>query len=183
MSDITLWGFDGSTYVRTIKMLLAEKGVAFTHSLLYSFIIAIASPLGPLVAMLFADRFERKWLIAGSAATLAVLGVIFAQQRDPAILVAMGLLMTLAGNCMTFSYRTYQAELFPTRMRARAIGLVYSASRVSAMLWGFLIGFSLRHTGVPGVFALIAGSMFVVVLTIGFFGPRSRGLSLEQVSA
>src|SRR3982074_320700 len=27
MSDITLWGFDGSTYVRTIKMLLVEKGV------------------------------------------------------------------------------------------------------------------------------------------------------------
>ncbi len=28
MADITLWGFDGSTYVRTVKMLLAEKGVA-----------------------------------------------------------------------------------------------------------------------------------------------------------
>ena len=27
MSDLTLWGFDGSTYVRTVKMLLAEKGV------------------------------------------------------------------------------------------------------------------------------------------------------------
>jgi glutathione S-transferase len=27
MSDMTLWGFDGSTYVRTVKMLLAEKGV------------------------------------------------------------------------------------------------------------------------------------------------------------
>lgn len=27
MPDITLWGFDGSTYVRTVKMLLAEKGV------------------------------------------------------------------------------------------------------------------------------------------------------------
>lgn len=27
MSDIVLWGFDGSTYVRTVKMLLAEKGV------------------------------------------------------------------------------------------------------------------------------------------------------------
>ena len=26
MSDMTLWGFDGSTYVRTIKMVLAEKG-------------------------------------------------------------------------------------------------------------------------------------------------------------
>ena len=25
--DLTLWGFDGSSYVRTVKMLLAEKGV------------------------------------------------------------------------------------------------------------------------------------------------------------
>ena len=28
MSEITLWGFDGSTYVRTVKMVLAEKGVS-----------------------------------------------------------------------------------------------------------------------------------------------------------
>jgi glutathione S-transferase len=27
MSDLTLWGFNGSTYVRTVRMLLAEKGV------------------------------------------------------------------------------------------------------------------------------------------------------------
>jgi glutathione S-transferase len=27
MSDLVLWGFDGSTYVRTVKMVLAEKGV------------------------------------------------------------------------------------------------------------------------------------------------------------
>lgn len=26
MPNMTLWGFDGSTYVRTVKMLLAEKG-------------------------------------------------------------------------------------------------------------------------------------------------------------
>jgi len=26
MAKMTLWGFDGSTYVRTVKMLLAEKG-------------------------------------------------------------------------------------------------------------------------------------------------------------
>src|SRR5258708_34109960 len=27
MSDFTLWGFDGSAYVRTVKMVFAEKGV------------------------------------------------------------------------------------------------------------------------------------------------------------
>ncbi|KQT52116.1 MULTISPECIES: glutathione S-transferase family protein [unclassified Aureimonas] len=28
MATMTLWGFDGSTYVRTVKMLLSEKGVS-----------------------------------------------------------------------------------------------------------------------------------------------------------
>lgn len=28
MSEMTLWGFDGSTYVRTVKMVLAEKNFA-----------------------------------------------------------------------------------------------------------------------------------------------------------
>ena len=28
MSTMTLWGFDGSTYVRTVKMVLAEKRYA-----------------------------------------------------------------------------------------------------------------------------------------------------------
>jgi hypothetical protein len=28
VARITLWGFSGSTYVRTVRMLLAEKGVS-----------------------------------------------------------------------------------------------------------------------------------------------------------
>lgn len=165
-----------------VPTLLAEKGVTLTHSLWYAFLIAIASPIGPVVAMRVADRFERKWLIAGAAAAMAVIGLIFAQQREPAVLVTLGLLMTLSSSCMTFSYHTYQAELFPTRIRARAIGLVYSMSRISAMLSGFLIGFFLRHLGVSGVFVLIAGSMGMVVVAIGVFGPRTRGKSLEALN-
>ena len=165
-----------------VPTLLVEKGITVTHSLMYSFIIAIANPLGPLVSMLFADRIERKWLVSGSAALIAIVGVLFAQQRDTLILNAFGVLLTLLGNCMTFSYRTYQAELFPTRVRARAIGLVYSVSRVSAMLSGFMIAFFLRDFGVSGVFVLIAGSMGIVVVTICGFGPRTRGLELERIS-
>lgn len=29
MAKITLYGFDGSTYVRTVRMLLAEKGAEY----------------------------------------------------------------------------------------------------------------------------------------------------------
>lgn len=165
-----------------VPTLLIAKGVTITHSLFYSFLIAIANPVGPLVSMLFVDKIERKWMVSGSAALIAIFGVIFAQQTDIALIVIVGLLMTLTSNCMTFSYRTYQAELFPTRIRARAIGLVYSISRISAMFSGFMIAFALRHFGVPGVFGLICGSMFVVVVVIGVFGPRTRGRQLEAVS-
>jgi hypothetical protein len=32
------------------------------------------------------------------------------------------------------------------------------------------------------VFALIAPAMFVVVVSVGAFGPRTPGLTLEQIS-
>ncbi|MES5482422.1 MFS transporter [Bradyrhizobium sp. INPA03-11B] len=165
-----------------VPTLLIAKGINVTHSLLYSFVIAIANPIGPLLSMSFADRIERKWIVVASAAAMALLGLIFSQQEDAARIVVLGVAMALASNCLTFSYRTYQAELFPTRMRSRAIGAVYSVSRISAMFSGFLIAFCLRDFGVTGVFVLIAGSMAIVVATIGLFGPRTNGLQLEAVS-
>jgi putative MFS transporter len=165
-----------------VPTLLVAKGVTVTHSLFYSFLIAAANPAGPLISMLFVDKIERKWMIAGSAGLMAILGIIFAHQTEILLVVCVGLLMTLISNCMTFSYRTYQAELFPTRIRGRAIGFVYSMSRISAMFSGFMIAFCLRDFGVNGVFALIAGSMAVVVFVIGVFGPRTKGRQLEAVS-
>ncbi|OAF06295.1 MFS transporter [Bradyrhizobium neotropicale] len=166
-----------------VPTLLIAKGINVTHSLLYSFVIAIANPIGPLLSMTFAERIERKWIVVGSATSMAIIGLIFSRQEDAALIVALGVAMALASNCLTFSYRAYQAELFPTRMRSRAIGAVYSISRISAMFSGFLIAFCLRDFGVTGVFALIAGSMAIVVATIGIFGPRTNGLKLETVSA
>ena len=73
-------------------------------------------------------------------------------------------------------------ELFPTRIRARAVGFVYAWSRLSTVATSFMIAFFLRDFGVPGVFAFMAASMGVVMLAIGGFGPRTRGLPLEAIS-
>ena len=51
---------------------------------------------------------------------------------------------------MSASFHTYQAELFPTRIRARAVGFVYSWSRLSGVFTSLMIGFFLRDFGVPG---------------------------------
>jgi MFS transporter, putative metabolite:H+ symporter len=72
--------------------------------------------------------------------------------------------------------------LFPTRIRARAVGFVYSWSRLSAAFVGLLIGFFLREGGAVGVALFIGAAMVIMIITIGGFGPKTRHLSLEEIS-
>ena len=139
-------------------------------------LIAIALPLGPRLAMTVADKIQRKWLIVVPALAVIVFGILFGQMKDPLLLIVLGVLISLAGQTISASHHAYQAELFPTSVRCRANGLVYSASRDGAMMSGLLIAFLLRDFGVVGVFAGITVSMLVVVVAIGVFGPKTNGL-------
>jgi putative MFS transporter len=166
-------------FANWVPTLLVAKDITVTKSLFYSFIIAIAYPIGPLLAMTFADRVERKWVIVGAAFCIAVIGATFSQLTTPALLIVCGVLMTFANNTLSYAYHAYQAEVFPVRIRGRAAGITYSASRVGAMSSGFLIAFFLKEYGVNGVFALITGAMIVVMASIGIFGPRIKDLDHE----
>ena len=55
------FGFYG--FANWVPTLLVEKGITVTKSLQYSFIVAFAYPIAPLLAASFADKFERKWII------------------------------------------------------------------------------------------------------------------------
>ena len=173
-------GFYG--FAAWVPSLLIAKGIRVTTSLEYSFIIAMSNPVGPLIGTLVADRFERKWQIVGSALAVGILGLLFAAQTETAVLIGLGVLLTLAINWMSFTFHGYQAELFPTRIRARAVGFVYAWSRLSAAFAGLLIAVLLQHGGVGGVFAFIAGAMGIIIVAIGLFGPKTRGRALEEVS-
>lgn len=165
-----------------VPSLLASQGVTITKSLLWSFIIAFAYPIGPLIFSQIADRFERKHQIIAAALGTATFGLLFTTQRAAAALIALGVLITLSNNLLSYAYHAYQAELFPTRIRARAVGFVYSWSRVSTVMTSFMVAFFLENYGAPGVFVFIAGAMLVVVAVIGGFGPRTGKRALEEIS-
>jgi putative MFS transporter len=165
-----------------VPTLLIAKGITITTSLLYAFIIAIANPVGPLLGTLIADRMERKWQVCGGAIGIGVFGMLFANATDAAMLIVLGVLVTLCNNWMSFSFHSYQSELFPTRIRSRAVGFVYSWSRLSAALSGLVVALLLNRGGVNAVFGFIAFAMVIVVISIGAYGPRTRGLALEAIS-
>jgi len=165
-----------------VPTLLIAKGITITRSLEFAFIIAIANPVGPLLGMLVADRMERKAQIVCAAIGIGVFGMLFSQQTTGALLIAFGVLITLSNNWMSYAFHNYQAEVFPTRIRSRAVGFVYAWSRLSAALSGLAIAIFLGLGGTTAVFGFIAVAMLIVVVVIGGFGPRTRGLALEAIS-
>jgi len=169
-------------FANWVPTLLVKQGITVTHSLLYTTVIGFAAPLGPLLGYWIADRFERKAVIIGMAALNIAAGLLFSQASSVVAIVTLGVLLTLAGNIISFAYHTYQQELYPTAIRARAVGFVYSWSRLSAVFSSFVIAFTLRGFGVTGVFVFIAAAMMIVILAIGLMGPKTLGKSLESIS-
>jgi MFS transporter, putative metabolite:H+ symporter len=177
MQTVAFYGF-GSW----VPSLLIAKGIHVTDGLRYAFIIALANPVGPLLAFTIADRIERKWQIVAAGVTTGISIFFFARQDNAALVILFGVLVTMANNWLSFTFHGYQAELFPTRIRARAVGFVYSWSRVSAAVAGLLIGFFLRQGGTMAVALFIGAAMAIMVLVIGLFGPPTLSRRLEEIS-
>ena len=130
----------------------------------------------------FADGMDRKWQIVCSASAISLLGLLFASQTGAVGLIMVGVLLTCANNWMSVAFHAFQSELFPTDVRAQAVGFVYSWSRFSGIFTSLMIGFFLSRFGVGGVFAFIAAAMVAAALAVGLFGPRTKGLSLEAIA-
>jgi putative MFS transporter len=171
-------------FANWLPTLLVSQGVTVTRTLAYGIMVALVPPVTPLVFTFVADRFERKWLIVAGAMTAAVFGLgmtAMTEHSNFLLFTVIGAMVAGGASLMSLAYHAYQSELFPTAIRARAVGFVYSFSRLSAVASSYLIAAVLAGFGGGGVFVLISGAMVVVSLVIGVAGPKTRGLALEDI--
>jgi putative MFS transporter len=169
-------------YISWMPTFLVTQGISVTRSLGYTLGMALVAPFGGLVCMSFADKFERKWQIVGAALAIASVGLVFANSRNPWVIVPAGGFELLSAAVLSFNFHAYQSELFPTRIRVLAIGFVYSWSRWSAFFASLLVGWVLGKYGAPTVFVMFTLSMLLVALAIATLGPLTRQRSLETLS-
>ncbi|MFF2556448.1 MFS transporter [Nocardia sp. NPDC058058] len=77
---------------------------------------------------------------------------------------------------------TYPNELFPTHIRATAVGVATSVSRIGAALGTYLLPWSLDHFGMGPTF-LAAAALTAVGFGICVWGaPETKGVSLESAA-
>lgn len=160
---------------------LLKQGKSLGESLEYGFLIALVSPVGPLIAVYTAEHLERKRLIVLLSLLMAASGLAFPFASAPVAIVGVGALLTIFSYWFSAVLHAYQAELFPTRARATGVGFTYSWSRLSAVFSTLIIGALLTY-GVLTVFLFMGAAMVGVALVVGLFGPKTNRVLLEQIS-
>jgi putative MFS transporter len=165
-----------------VPVLLMKHGFTIVHSLNYSLMIVLLAPVGAACGTYFSERVERKWQLVFTALLISVAGAVFATGTSVPVIVCAGGLIALGNNWMISIFHPYAAELFPTRIRARALGFTFSWSRVSSILVGYWVGDLLASYGPGAVFVMIGAAMLSIVIGIGIFGPATNGRSLELLS-
>lgn len=150
-----------------------------------SIAITFLFTLGCLLATLLINRLgRRKMLIHSflwSGLSLVLLGV-FPEASPTTVLVLFGAYAVLIGGAQVLEY-VYPNELFPTEIRASAVGLATSLSRIGAAVGTYLVPISLASYGVANtMFAAALISLFGA-LTSWWLAPETSKLDLQQAAA
>lgn len=78
---------------------------------------------------------------------------------------------------------TYSSELYPTKIRNAAVGLVSASGRMLGVGLMLLAPAVYGKFGFVGVYSFIGGVLLFCALVVGIYGIRTSGVSLEDITA
>ena len=165
-------GFFG--YSSWAPTLLAKEGFSVESSIFYVALTTVGAPLGPFLAALVTDRFERKWCLVVFGTAIAICGLLYGLTFNPILIVVFGFLVNMIERGYTALAYAYSPELFDIRGRSLGTGVSYGLGRLSNAIGPLVIAGLYTGVGYRSVFYFIAGAWLVGAITLAVFGPRTR---------
>jgi MFS family permease len=163
-------------------LVLVHRGYPITSSMLFSALSFVGYPVGSVLAIPLMARFERKFLLVGSIVAVAAFGLMFATQSSVPLIILFGFLTTATSNVFSNVYHVYQAEIFPTAVRATAVGWTYSLSRLSSGASPFVLIPVLEIYGAAAMFAVVAAALGIAIIAVLTLGPRTSRRSVDEIN-
>ena len=176
-----LWYLGNYAFLGDAATLLAAHGYSVAGSIAFVAIGAAGYPLGAILMLVLADRYERNRLLLG-ATVVWLVGMTLVGTLGAALLVVCGFFLgSLAlGLYLQVAY-TYTAENFPTRARSSGFAISDGAGHLGGAVGAVALpaivaatSFQFGFIGI-GVTGLAAG-------VLALAGPRVTGRRLEAVS-
>jgi MFS family permease len=174
------WGL--FTWIPAYLVLPATKGgrdFGMAGSTAFLMILNLCGMLpGYLLFGVLADKFGRKATIIGYLALAAISVPPFALARDPELLVIAAIVTAFFGTGFFTGSGILGSELFPTPIRATALGISYNAARGVSAIAPAVIGKLAESRGISGAFAISAVA-FALAAISAVFVPETRGTALS----
>ncbi len=125
-----------------------------------------------------ADHIGRRNAFLFYSLIAAVLIPLYAAARSQALLLVLGTLVAFFGTGIFSGSGIMGSEIFPTAVRARALGFTYNGARTMSSLAPLVIGHVGQAKGLSWAFYLCAAGYFLAALMTTQL-PETRGRKLE----
>jgi SP family arabinose:H+ symporter-like MFS transporter len=150
-------------------------------------LVGVINFLATIVALWVIDKVGRKPLLIVSAGGMALaetgMGIAFLFQPPPGALI-----LALAGMCAAFfavglgpGVWVMMSELFPTRIRGRAMSIATISLWVACAALTFTFLSLVKAIGASGAFWLYASMCAITVLFVWLVTPETKGKTLEEI--
>ncbi|MFM1651794.1 MFS transporter [Brevibacillus sp. B_LB10_24] len=159
---------------------LGNGDLSHIGSALISFLFLI----GCSIAVVYINRIGRRGLLIWGFVftTIALLGLgLFPHANNWVIILLFGVYAFFAGAPSILEW-TYPNELFPTDVRATAVGFATTISRIGAFLGTFGLPLALDAYGIGPTMLMAAGMNVIGLIVAIAWAPETTNLSLSETS-
>lgn len=147
--------------------------------------ITLLFVVGCVIATRLVNTIGRRKLLLHSFLWSGLALLLLGWLRDgpsPAILVMFGAYALFIGGAQVLQL-VYPNEIFPTEIRAAAVGIGTSLSRIGAAVGTYLVPLSLQNIGIGHTMYIAAGITFFGLLVSWFLAPETSALNLDDAAA
>jgi MFS family permease len=151
---------------RFLSAPIAEggRGLSITQTSAWTIVMQAGTFLGYILFGYIADRYNRKYTYISFLVVAALLVPVFAFVRSPGALLAIGPLVGFFGTGYFSGFVVIASELFPTSLRATAMGLVYNIGRVVSAAAPYFVGHVSEHAGLGYALSTTSAAFLVAAL-------------------
>lgn len=147
--------------------------------------ITLLFVVGCVIATRLVNRLGRRKLLLHSFLWSGLALLLLGLLRDgpsPVILLMFGAYALFIGGAQVLQL-VYPNEIFPTAIRAAAVGVGTSMSRVGAAVGTWLVPVSLQSLGIGPTMYIAAAITFVGLAVSWLLAPETRDLNLEEAAS
>lgn len=153
-----------------------QGGVGLSTETMSLFIVAmqVGMWLGYVSFGFIADAFGRRPTYITYLLVAAVLVWYYGFAREPWILLVLGPFVAFFGTGYFSGFGAVASEIFPTSIRATALGVTYNSGRLLSAIAPYIVGTMAQNRGFGAAFTLTAVAfMIAAVLWLGI--PETKG--------